>query len=103
MPSEHTNELPAADQADQWLRGSEMAERIRAFNWSKTPLGLLEQWPQSLRTAVSMSLHCAFPIVLWWGPELLILYNDEYRAMLGAEKHPSALGAPGATVWAEIW
>src|SRR5262249_3052885 len=45
----------------------------------------------------------AFPIVLWWGPELAILYNDEYGPMLGPAKHPGALGQPGALVWAEIW
>src|SRR6185503_8479615 len=59
-------------------------------------------WPQSLRTSVSTCLDCAFPIVLWWGPELTLLYNDEYRPMLGA-KHPAALGAPGEKVWSEIW
>src|SRR5262245_11748172 len=103
MPSEQADHQPPANPTDQWLRGSEMAERIRAFDWARTPLGPLERWPQSLRTAVSTSLHCAFPIVVWWGPDLVILYNDEYRSILGAEKHPSALGVPGATVWAEIW
>jgi PAS domain S-box-containing protein len=80
-----------------------MAERIRTFDWSKTPLGPLDAWPQSLRTSVSTCLSCAFPIVLWWGPELVILYNEEYRAILGPAKHPGALGAPGAAVWSEIW
>jgi len=82
--------------------GGEMGERIRAFDWSKTPLGALDQWPQSLLTSVSTCLSCAFPIELWWGPDLVILYNDEYRAMLGP-KHPGALGVPGAVVWSEIW
>ena len=80
---------------------SEMAQRMRQFDWSKSPLGPVEQWPQSLRTLVSICLDCAFPIVIWWGPSLAILYNDEYRAMLGS-KHPAALGEPGAKVWAEI-
>ncbi|HET9253215.1 MAG TPA: ATP-binding protein, partial [Candidatus Eisenbacteria bacterium] len=56
-----------------------------------------------LRTSVSTCLDCAFPIVLWWGPELTILYNDEYRAILGPAKHPAALGMQGSKVWAEIW
>jgi PAS domain S-box-containing protein len=81
---------------------SEMARRIRELDWSKTPLGPIDGWPQPLQTSVSTSLECAFPIVLWWGPELTILYNDEYRAFLGA-KHPAALGQPGHKVWAEIW
>jgi signal transduction histidine kinase len=82
---------------------SEMARNMRALDWSKTTLGPAEQWPQSLRTSVSTCLDCAFPIVIWWGPELTILYNDEYLQILGPSKHPSALGQPGAAVWAEIW
>ncbi|HKE83811.1 MAG TPA: ATP-binding protein [Vicinamibacterales bacterium] len=76
---------------------------MRQLDWSRTTLGPVERWSQSLRTSVSTCLNCAFPIVLWWGPELAILYNDEYRQILGPEKHPAALGQPGATVWAEIW
>ena len=79
-----------------------MGERIRLFDWSGTALGPIEQWPQSLKTALSTSLGCAFPIILWWGPELTVLYNDEYRPMFGA-KHPGALGQPGACAWAAIW
>ena len=82
---------------------SEMAQRMRALDWARTPLGPVDQWPQPLRTSVSTALDCAFPIVLWWGPELAILYNDEYVPMLGPAKHPRALGQPGAAVWAEIW
>src|SRR6188768_395209 len=82
---------------------SEMAQRMRALDWAHTPLGPVDQWPQPLRTSVSTALDCAFPIVLWWGPELAILYNDEYVPMLGPAKHPRALGLPGAAVWAEIW
>jgi PAS domain S-box-containing protein len=82
---------------------SEMARRMRALDWSKTALGPVDQWPQALRTSVSTCLDCAFPIVLWWGPQLTILYNDEYIPMLGPAKHPAALGRPGAEVWAEIW
>ena len=82
---------------------SEMARRMRGLDWSQTALGPVDRWPQSLRTSVSTCLDCAFPIVLWWGPELAILYNDEYKQILGPEKHPSALGERGAKVWAEIW
>ena len=82
---------------------SEMARRMRELDWSKTVLGPVERWPQSLRTSVSTCLDCAFPIVLWWGPQLAVLYNDEYCELLGPAKHPAALGQPGATVWSEIW
>jgi hypothetical protein len=81
---------------------SAMARRMRQLDWSTTPLGPPERWPQSLRTSVSTCLDCAFPIVLWWGPELVVLFNDEYSAMLGA-KDAWALGQPGALVWSEIW
>ena len=76
---------------------------MRELDWSRTSLGPVERWPQSLRTSVSTCLDCAFPIILWWGPDLAILYNDEYRPMLGPAKHPSALGEKGSKVWAEIW
>ncbi len=76
---------------------------MREHDWAKTPLGPLESWSQALRTSVSTCLDCAFPIVLWWGPGLAILYNDEYRALLGPTKHPGALGERGAKVWSEIW
>ena len=81
---------------------TEMAQRMRELDWSRTPLGPVEHWPQSLKTSVSTCLDCAFPIVLWWGPELTILYNDEYKAILGPAKHPSALGVAGKVVWSEI-
>ncbi|HEY6452193.1 MAG TPA: ATP-binding protein, partial [Steroidobacteraceae bacterium] len=82
---------------------SEMARRMRELDWSRTPLGPVDQWPQSLLTSISTALECAFPIVIWWGPELTILYNDEYRPVLGPSKHPAALGERGAVIWAEIW
>jgi len=52
---------------------TEMARRMRGLHWSKTTLGPVETWPQSLLTSVSTCLDCAFPIVLWWGPDLAIL------------------------------
>ncbi len=81
----------------------EMARLIRSTDWSKTPLGPVESWPQSLRTAVSICLGSRHPIVLWWGPERWMFYNDGYRPMLGEEKHPQFLGASGHACWAEIW
>ena len=80
-----------------------MAGLVRAKDWSKTPLGSIESWPQSLRTAVSLCLGSRHPIALWWGPERWMFYNDGYRPMLGARKHPQFLGASGRECWAEIW
>jgi PAS domain S-box-containing protein len=82
--------------------GGEMGARIRAFDWTKTPLGPPETWPQSLRSPLSMMLPSKAQIALFWGPEYVILYNDAYRPVFGA-KHPDMLGQPGRVAWSEIW
>ncbi len=82
---------------------SEMAQRMREFDWSTTDLGPPAEWPDDLRTAVSICLTSRFPIVLWWGPNLTLLYNDAYIPMLGPGKHPQSLGEPGSECWSDIW
>src|SRR5579885_680302 len=82
--------------------GGEMGARIRAMNWSATPLGPVESWPQSLKTIVRIMLTSRQPVWIGWGPELIKLYNDPYKAIVGG-KHPDALGQPAAVVWREIW
>jgi PAS domain S-box-containing protein len=79
-----------------------MAQRCRAFDWSSTALGAPDDWPPALRSAVRVALECPFPISLWCGPLLVLIYNDAYQRVLGS-KHPRALGQPGARVWHEIW
>src|SRR5262245_9315004 len=79
----------------------EMGELIRAMDWSRTPLGQVEAWPQSLRSALSHLLPSKAQIALFWGPDLVSLYNDAYRSVLG-RKHP-ALGIPVREVWSELW
>ena len=82
----------------------EMALRIREFDWAKTPLGAIDTWPQSLRTAVGIVLRSKFPMFIWWGPDLIQFYNDAYRPSLGGDgKHPLALGQKGKACWPEIW
>src|SRR5436305_12292577 len=83
--------------------GGEMAARIRAFDWSQTPLGAMNSWPQSLKTSVSLILSSRHPMWIGWGPEMTFLYNDAYLHVLGGAKHPRALGRPASQVWAEIW
>jgi two-component sensor histidine kinase len=83
--------------------GGEMGERIRAYDWSKTPVGPPEGWPQSLRVTVRLMLNSQHPMFIWWGPELVQLYNDGYRQTMGPEMHPGTLGAKGKDSWAEIW
>nr|WP_249730147.1 ATP-binding protein [Chelatococcus sp. YT9] len=75
---------------------------MRARDWSSTPFGPIDTWPQSLRSAVSICLGTNFPIAIYWGAELALLYNDAWSSIPG-EKHPSALGRPGREVWPEIW
>ncbi len=80
-----------------------MGQRTRQHDWSATTLGTPDQWPLSLRTTIGTVLHSAFPMFLWWGPDLLCFYNDAYRVSLGENgKHP-AVGKRGAEVWPEIW
>ena len=79
-----------------------MGARMRELDWSKTPLGPADTWPQSLRSTVSMMLPSKAQIILFWGPEFTVLYNDAYRPVFGA-KHPQALGLPGREAWREIW
>lgn len=87
-----------------WLvGGGEMGAIMRSLDWSRTPLGAIDTWPQPLCTAVSICLGSRHPIVLWWGPERVMFYNDAYRPMLGAAKHPQFLGRPGRDCWSEIW
>ena len=64
--------------------------------------GPVRDWPRSLQTVVSVCLNSRFPMVLWWGPDLRLIYNDAWRPSLGTKKHP-AIGRPGREVWAEIW
>jgi len=84
--------------------GGEMGRLTRAYDWSRSSIGSVASWPQSLRTTVSIILNSTFPMFLWWGDELIQFYNDAYRPSLGnAGKHPLALGQRGEDCWPEIW
>jgi signal transduction histidine kinase len=82
--------------------GGEMGERMRAFDWARTPLGPVASWPLSLRTCVRIVLTSRQPMFVWWGDDLINLYNDPYKSIVGG-KHPQALGQPARVVWREIW
>lgn len=85
-------------------RGGEMGKLIREKDWSKTVVGSPENWPQSLRTTLSIILNSKFPMFLFWGPELICFYNDAYRPSLGNDgKHPNILGERAEEYWKEIW
>src|SRR4051794_7242661 len=79
-----------------------MAGLMRDKDWTRTPIGDPADWPEPLRTAVDLCVESRFPMVMWWGAELTMLYNDAYLPMLGA-KHPASLGMAGSRAWAEIW
>ena len=82
--------------------GGRMGALMRAHDWSGSPLGPPEAWPQSLRSVVGLLLGSKFPMFVAWGPELGFLYNDPYAEILGA-KHPAALGRRFYDIWSEIW
>ena len=83
--------------------GGEMGARIRGFDWRASTLGEPAGWPAALRTAVRILLTTNHPVFLFWGADLICFYNDAYSRSLGAEKHPSILGARGRVAWDEIW
>lgn len=83
--------------------GGEMGALMRAHDWTATPLGAPDNWPQSLRTSIRILLNTNHPMFIWWGPELVQFYNDGYRRTMGPERHPSALGQRGRECWGEIW
>jgi PAS domain S-box-containing protein len=80
-----------------------MADLIRAFDWSSTAVGPIDEWPDTLLTSVNLMLGTRHPMFLWWGDELIQFYNDAYRPSLGSDKHPKALGQHGRECWPEIW
>jgi signal transduction histidine kinase len=89
-------------QPGAWLGRSEMAEEIRGFDWTATPLGPIADWPRSLRSAVATCVHSRFQMAIYWGPELICVYNDAERDVLGA-LHPAALGMPARDLLHESW
>src|SRR6476646_4044782 len=93
---------PEAIAGEVFIGGGEMGALMRSLDWSQTALGPVQGWSQSLRTAVRIMLTSRQPMFVWWGEDLINLYNDAYRNILGG-KHPGALGQPAAQVWREIW
>jgi PAS domain S-box-containing protein len=98
--------IPEADHlsaiTDYLAGGGEMAQLVRSKDWSTTPLGPIESWPQSLRTTISLCLASNFPIDIIWGPEHTQIYNDGYRVVCG-DAHPAALGEGYDVTWASAW
>ncbi len=79
-----------------------MGERMRSIDWSCTPLGAVDIWPRSLRTCVRIMLTSPQPMFVWWGADLINIYNDAYKAFAGGT-HPQALGQPAGVMWRDEW
>ncbi len=96
--------LPRVSSDAYFLSGGGEAGRVaREVDWSNTPLGPPESWPASLKTTVGILLHSRHPMFLWWGNDLIQLYNDAYLPSFGVGKHPAAMGQRGVDCWQEIW
>ena len=80
-----------------------MAGMMRSFDWSTTAVGVPRTWPAMLRTAIGICLAFEWPTYVWWGSALTFFYNDGCIPLLGAGKHPAALGRDGRAAWPEIW
>jgi signal transduction histidine kinase len=108
MTASHSNNpaslarIPSSATQRIFGRG-EMADLIRTYDWTTTPLGSIDQWPDTLVTTVNMLLANRNPMFLWWGPDLIQFYNDAYRPSIAGDKHPKAVGQRGIECWPEIW
>src|ERR1700722_9778328 len=100
--SKSSSFIALASPEDWLVGGGEMGKLIRSMDWSKSPLGPIESWPQSLRTTVGLCLASNFPIALVLGPNHIQLYNDGYLPICGA-KHPVSMGQFFAICWAAPW
>src|SRR3954471_22087197 len=83
--------------------GGKMSALMRGYDWNRTPLGDPADWPTALKSAIATCLSSQFPMVVWWGPQLLMLYNDAWQPILGDTKHPAGLGRPGKESWPDTW
>ena len=100
--SKPSSSIALAHPEDWLVGGGEMGKLIRSMDWSKSPLGPIDSWPQSLRTTVGLCLASNFPIALVWGPNHIQLYNDGYWPICGA-KHPVSMGQDFTICWAAPW
>ncbi len=83
--------------------GGKTGARFRSMDWSKTTMGSLHTWPEELQISLDTLFHSRMPMVIWWGPDLILFYNDAYKQSLAKDKHETALGQKGAECWSELW
>ncbi|WP_434386037.1 ATP-binding protein [Melittangium boletus] len=101
-PTSAAPPAPCEDVEGVLMGGGAVGALLRSVDWSQSRLGPVSTWSASLRAAVSICLGSGFPIALYWGPDLVMIYNEGYAPIAGG-KHPWALGRPGVEVWPEIW
>ncbi|MEO8327219.1 MAG: HAMP domain-containing sensor histidine kinase, partial [Nitrospirota bacterium] len=102
-PTRHQISEQATPGAESWLAGGgQMGQVVRSRDWSKTSLGPIETWPQSLRTTISLCLASNFPISIAWGPHRVQIYNDGYWPICAA-KHPHSMGQDFKECWFSAW
>src|SRR5271170_1865946 len=103
MPIESSVQRKTESNPEGLIRGnSRMAELVRIHDWRLTTLGRIEHWPENLLLSANLMLSCAFPSLVFWGKELVQLYNDAFIPLL-AERHPSGLGQTARECWADAW
>jgi PAS domain S-box-containing protein len=102
MSTDKLAESPYANASYSVSASGEMSALIRSMDWTSTSLGAPETWPDSLHSALSLCLNAQFPMAVYWGADLSLLYNDAWRPIAG-DKHPWSLGRPAFEVWSEIW
>ncbi len=86
----------------RFQHAGETGALMASIDWSQTSLGAVETWPATLRAMVELVLRNGLPMMLWWGPRLVQIYNDPFRPLLG-EQHPRSLGEPADAAWGEHW
>jgi CheY-like chemotaxis protein/PAS domain-containing protein len=101
-PQQFASPLAAPSLSASSSATGEMRELLRKTDWSRTALGPMDGWPESLRIAVDICLSSRFPMFLWWGESLINIYNDAYIPVLG-KRHPAAFAQPAQQYWHEIW
>ena len=94
---------PSATAADRLFAGpGPVHALLRATDWSRTPLGPADEWPPELAAAIRTVLASDVPMLIWWGPEFVQIYNEAYAGVIG-DKHPAGIGQAGAECWSEVW
>src|SRR5690554_4290318 len=91
------------DEGIRVMRDSSIMEHIKSIAWEDNPLGAMEKWPHSLKISLNICLNSPFPMLICWGPRLIMLYNEGYTRFLDTDNSYDALGKRAGEVWEEIW